>query len=80
MNQVKVKRISAGQYEANVEGLKFNVYSLYCESKPQWILENSHEVEVYCFEFKNYAIEALQHWTMEDLTEKASQGYNSNNY
>jgi hypothetical protein len=80
MNQVKVKRIRAGSYQAIVDGLKFNIYSLYCESKPQWILENSHEVEVYCFEFKNHAIEALQHWSIDDIKQKSSEGYNSNNY
>ena len=67
MNQVKVKRIRAGHYEANVEGLKFYISSMYCESKPQWIIENQYEEECYCFEFKNYAIEALQHWSIDTL-------------
>ena len=75
VNQVKVKRTNTGHYIASVDNLKFKVYASYCERKPQWIVENMFDDEVYCFEFKNYAIEALQHWTLEDLKEKALQGY-----
>lgn len=83
MNQVQVKRIKAGSYKAIVDGLKFTIYASYCESKPQWIVENQYENEVFdCFEFKNYAIEALQLWPIDELKRRSQKEFNNlnNNY
>lgn len=59
MNQVKVRKLGAGFYEANSNNKTYSLYSMYCEgSKPQWVLEDDYTQLV--FEFKSSAINHLK--------------------
>lgn len=59
MNQVKVRKLGAGFYEANSNNKTYSLYSMYCDgSKPQWILEDDYTQLT--FEYKSSAIDHLK--------------------
>ena len=80
MNLIKVSKVSAGQYNIEVNGLSFFLEDSHpeycgCARVECWVLWNTNDLEIMRFDTKKYAIQAFKNWTPEWICELNNRKY-----